>query len=73
MPQWMRANLLLVLLIAISAGSLYLSHAIARALGLLPDETRYFTAAVGILVLIGNYLIARRAHKALTRIKIDTE
>ena len=73
MPQWMRANLLLVLLIAISAGALYLSHAIARAVGLLPDETRYFTAAVGVVVLIGNYLIARRVHKALARIEIDAE
>jgi hypothetical protein len=71
MPQWLRANLLLLGLIAISAALLYLSHVLARALGLLPEEQRYFTAAIGVLVIVVNYFVARRMHRALTRISLD--
>ena len=71
MPQWLRANLLLLGLIAISAVVLYLSHVLVRALGLSPEQQRYFTAAVGVLVIVSNYFLARRMHKALTRIDLD--
>ena len=71
MPQWLRANLLLLGLIAISAVVLYLSHVLVRALGLLPEQQRYFTAGVGLLVIVINYFLARRMHKALTRIDLD--
>jgi hypothetical protein len=71
MPQWLRANLLLVGLVLISTAVLYLTHALATALGLFAEERRYLTAAVGVIVIVVNYFIARRMHRSFTRITLE--
>jgi membrane protein implicated in regulation of membrane protease activity len=73
MPQWLRANLLLAALLLVTAGLLFLSLRIARALGLPPDLQRYVMAAVAALALIVNYFVAKRVHRAITRITVGSD
>jgi di/tricarboxylate transporter len=71
MPQWLRANLLILGLLLLTALIWYVTQWAVRALGLWPAEQRYVSAAVGIVALVVNYLLARRIHRAMTRIDVD--
>jgi hypothetical protein len=70
MPQWLRANLLILGLLCLTAAFLFLAHLFSLALGLFPEERRYVLATVAVIAFIVNAVIARRVHTRLTRIDL---
>ena len=71
MPHWLRANLLLLALFVIAAAVLWFAHLAVRRLGLLANEQRYVMAVIGLIVVIANYLIAKRLVRSMTRLSIN--
>jgi hypothetical protein len=70
MPQWLRANLLILALLFLTAALLFFAHLTSLALGLLPEERRYLLATVAALAFIVNAVIAHRVHQRPTRIEL---